>query len=736
MIVKHVPMRSLGKSDYAGLVKYVTDTQEKSERLGQVIVTNCQAETLNAVIGEVLATQRMNTRSQNDKTYHLLVSFRAGECPDPEILRAIEDHICSGLGFEAHQRISAVHHDTDNLHIHIAINKIHPERHTIHEPYRAYWTLSGLCDELEKKYGLESDNHERSRTVAEGRAADMEHHAGVESLVGWIKRSCLDEILNAQSWENLHENLDRNGLSLRSRGNGFVIEARDGTMAKASTVSRDLSKPKLEKRLGPFEPSVKRQEAKAEYQKHPVSFRVDTSRLYAEFLAERKDFAGVRASELETFRDLKTRQIEAVKRSGRLRRAAIKLMGGNRTAKRLLYAQAFRALRTEIKAIQDQYHENRRNLTAKYPRLAWADWLKQKALTGNTDALAALRARAAAQGLKGNIVRGKNLGKEDLSPQPGQVDNITKKGTIIYRRGGCAVRDDGTRVQVSRKTTAEALKMALLLANERFGERLTVNGTNDFKDQVVRVAASARLPITFADPVLEAKRQNLVNKEQKIERIQQPQRNENRGRADRGGHGRSGSTIAGQHDGPAGGRRTVGGSNGRDDGRGSLAKPDIGSIGRYPPPQSRNGLRTLSQLGMVRIAGGSEMLLPGHVPGDMEQQRAQSNSSVRRGTSGGGLSSEQWAAADRYIAEREAKRDEGIDIPKHLRYDQEREKGPFNYMGSRNMDGQYLALLKQEDVVRVLPVDQATARRLKRVKVGDPVSVTPKGSIKTQGRTR
>lgn len=729
-------MRSLGKSDYAGLVKYVTDTQEKSERLGQVIVTNCQAETLNAVIGEVLATQRMNTRSQNDKTYHLLVSFRAGEQPGAQILRAIEDHICNGLGFEGHQRISAVHHDTDNLHMHIAINKIHPDRLTIHEPYRAYWTLSGLCDDLEKKYGLESDNHERSRTVAEGRAADMEHHAGVESLVGWIKRGCLDDILNAQSWEELHKSLDLNGLSLRSRGNGFVIEARDGTTAKASTVSRDLSKPKLEERFGPFKPSSGSQATKSEYQKHPVNFRVDTSRLYAEFLAERKEFSGVRAAELEKIRDLKTHKIEAVNRSGRLRRAVIKLMGGNRTAKQLLYAQAFRALRTEIKAIQDQYRENRQGLTIKYPRLAWADWLKQKALSGNTGALAALRARAAAQGLKGNTVRGKNSGKEDLSPQPGQVDNITKKGTIIYRRGGCAVRDDGSRLQVSRKTTAEALKMALLLANERFGERLTVNGTNEFKDQVVQVAASARLPITFADPLLEAKRQKLVNKEQKIERIQRPKRNDNRGRVDRSGNGRSGSAIAGQHDGPADNRRTVGGNDGRDDGRRSLAESDIGSIGRFPPPQSRNGLRTLSQLGLVRIAGGSEMLLPGHVLGDMEQQRAQSNSPVRRGVSGWGLSSAQWTAADRYIAEREAKRGEGIDIPKHLHYDQERGKGPFNYMGTRDVDGQYLALLKQEDVIRVLPVDQATARRLKRVKVGDPVSVTSKGSIKTQGRSR
>jgi hypothetical protein len=34
MIAKHVPMRSLGKSDFAGLVNYVTDAQSKDHRLG------------------------------------------------------------------------------------------------------------------------------------------------------------------------------------------------------------------------------------------------------------------------------------------------------------------------------------------------------------------------------------------------------------------------------------------------------------------------------------------------------------------------------------------------------------------------------------------------------------------------------------------------------------------------------------------------------------------------------
>ncbi|MGF2043786.1 relaxase/mobilization nuclease domain-containing protein, partial [Staphylococcus aureus] len=28
----------------------------------------------------------------------------------------MEDRICAGLGFAEHQRVSAVHHDTDNLH--------------------------------------------------------------------------------------------------------------------------------------------------------------------------------------------------------------------------------------------------------------------------------------------------------------------------------------------------------------------------------------------------------------------------------------------------------------------------------------------------------------------------------------------------------------------------------------------------------------------------------------------
>ena len=90
---------------------------------------------------------------------------------------------------------------------------------------------------------------------------------------------------------------------------------------------------------------------------------------------------------------------------------------------------------------------------------------------------------------------------------------------------------------------------------------------------------------------------------------------------------------------------------------------------------------------------------------------------------------------DKYIAEREGKRLKGFDIPKHARYTDG--EGALAFEGVRNIEGQALALLKRGDEVMVMPIDQATARRLSRIAVGEAVTITPKGSIKTsKGRSR
>ena len=239
-------------SNFSRLSKYICDSQGKQERVGEIRYTNFNNENLDWAIREAMAVQRINQRAENDKTYHLLISFAPGEQPSPEVLHDIEDRMCAAIGYGEHQRISAVHHDTDNLHIHVAINKIHPVHHTIHEPYRDYQVRGSMCAQLEQEHGLVRTNHQARKRGGENRADDMEQHAGIESLLGWVKRECAEGLSSAKSWEEVHGVMRTHGLLLKERANGLVIVNEQGLGVKASSVSRAFSKPSLEKRLGDF----------------------------------------------------------------------------------------------------------------------------------------------------------------------------------------------------------------------------------------------------------------------------------------------------------------------------------------------------------------------------------------------------------------------------------------------------------------------------------------------------
>jgi hypothetical protein len=134
-------MKSPQKSRFGKLVAYLLDPQDKKTRVGEVEITNCVSTDTTWAVREIAATQWLNTRAKSPRTYHLIISLGAGENADAQTLRMIEERFCNALGYAEHQRISVVHHDTDNVHIHVAINKIHPTTFTIHAPIRDYKTL-------------------------------------------------------------------------------------------------------------------------------------------------------------------------------------------------------------------------------------------------------------------------------------------------------------------------------------------------------------------------------------------------------------------------------------------------------------------------------------------------------------------------------------------------------------------------------------------------------------------
>lgn len=154
--------------------------------------------------------------------------------------------------------LSAIHDDTDNLHVHVAINKVHPKTLRNVAPHNDYPKLMTACRELELRHDLLLDNHglasdqvhnlgqDAELTRTPERAKKMEAHSGRQSLSGWIAAHARDDIVavagKAESWEAVHEVFARYGLELRPKGAGLVAGAPGTkTWVKASSIDRSLS---------------------------------------------------------------------------------------------------------------------------------------------------------------------------------------------------------------------------------------------------------------------------------------------------------------------------------------------------------------------------------------------------------------------------------------------------------------------------------------------------------------
>jgi hypothetical protein len=98
-----------------------------------------------------------------------------------------------------------------------------------------------------------------------------------------------------------------------------------------------------------------------------------------------------------------------------------------------------------------------------------------------------------------------------------------------------------------------------------------------------------------------------------------------------------------------------------------INKPNVGRIGQLPPPESKNRLRNLSQLGVVQLSSGSKVLLPSDVPSHVEHQRTEPDNGMRRDVSRSRTVNNTSASADKYITERELMRQKISDIPTPVR---------------------------------------------------------------------
>ncbi|HUZ64829.1 MAG TPA: TraI/MobA(P) family conjugative relaxase [Acetobacteraceae bacterium] len=503
---------------------YILDTGHAGEKVAWARVTNCQTDDPGWAVKEILSTQARNTRSRSDKSYHLVVSFPEGEKPSRTQMEDIEDRLCEAIGFEAHQRVSAVHQNTDNWHLHVAINKVHPTTFRNLMPVRDHYRLQAACAELEVRHGLTREPHtvdprqerDRQHRGARGRAADFEAQHGGQSFAAWVQEHAAAALLAARAsgkgWPELHRVAASHNLAFKPRGAGLVIGDRGDARlhVKASAVDRGLSMAALTSALGPFQPAAHGATTAPAQTSYVKPGR--TGPLYEAFQRERAAAIATREAAIRALRDRHAaydRQLRTYHRD-RLRQERLSGLRG------ILRRDSFRHIaeqrRRDHADRKAREAEERRRVRAEHHVPTWQGFLEVEAARGNEAALRTLRARQqqrvrleAALFAAADAGEARHIVYQHLRPA------IRRDGRVIYRvADGGLVSDEAQHVRVNQ-VTAGAAYLALTLAADRFGNRpLQVHGTEDFRQQVAQLAGAKGLVVTFADAGLERQRRAMA----------------------------------------------------------------------------------------------------------------------------------------------------------------------------------------------------------------------------------
>ncbi len=276
MLAKVPKKRGDARTSFRSLIAYVT--RAENDAADVEVFTNCLS--LDTAPSEMRAVANRSARVR-DPVFHFVISWRDGEQPDSA--QAFEaGHVALdalGMPTDEHQHVFALHRDTDNVHLHVVVNRVNLETGRAVHPGLSYLKLDRCMRELELKQGWQHDpgpyvvierggrhvierdrSHRQTLESPPARARDMEAFAGVESLATYIhgepKREVLAVMKDASAtWQDVHEVLAKHGLELRIKEQGLAIHAKDRddlTPVKASSVHESFGRGRLEKRLGPW----------------------------------------------------------------------------------------------------------------------------------------------------------------------------------------------------------------------------------------------------------------------------------------------------------------------------------------------------------------------------------------------------------------------------------------------------------------------------------------------------
>jgi hypothetical protein len=517
MIGKHITKNPKTRSSFKGLNDYITGKARRQAE-DKIAFTGC----LNLASVETATLEMESLAFQNkrsaDPVMHLLLCWRENETPTKEqALEAVKITL-DELNLSRCQAVYSLHQNTDNLHLHICVNRIDPETYKAIDPAHG-WTRNGMeqaARRIEYAQGWQTEANTWSYVDEAGRIVrkqrperisvpqktnDMENLTGEQSAIRRAQDIMKDKIKDLSSWEDFHNRLALQGMRYQRKGSGAVIFVGD-IPVKASDVSRNLALGKLEKRFGPFqEPQhlaevIFNDTSTKQSQPKPLDAANRDNENWNAYIAGRKDYLKNKKERRERLN--MTQRQERESQSERHKAERESLSGSlPKSASRSVMFERRSILRTKhayekaaLKAIHAEQRSQLKNIVDSFS--SYEKWLRSRNLDDEAEKW---RHRKDKQIL---IIKSGDVRNMDSLPTNagilGFVMTVTKRGVVFTsvdasnQRGKeqASFIDMGKVIKVYRKDD-NALLAALQLAQQKWGA-VQIDGTDEYKRRCAEIA--------------------------------------------------------------------------------------------------------------------------------------------------------------------------------------------------------------------------------------------------------
>lgn len=227
-------------NDFFALASYLINGRERPphpDRVAWVRAHNLGTDDPMLAAKVMTATAEQSRRCRN-ACYHTIIAWRDDERPTPEIMQEIAARTLDLAGLGAHQALVMGHGDKAHPHLHMMINRVHPDTGRAWSTSHDWRRFDRIMRQLADDYGFahvpchgfspEETDHlpkkpNSGATYAARRGAATTRTQWSAHAARRFSAEISEQLDAGSSWDDLEHLFADYGLALEAKGSGHVV---------------------------------------------------------------------------------------------------------------------------------------------------------------------------------------------------------------------------------------------------------------------------------------------------------------------------------------------------------------------------------------------------------------------------------------------------------------------------------------------------------------------------------